>query len=281
MELRRKVEAFITEWHRPEGRIQVFLAPSTLFLCDDGLLTWSRDRAEELDLGIQIHISEIAGEVEDSLKEWNRTPVERLVDLGLLTPRLSAVHCVHVNNAEIDCMAKAGVTIVHCPKSNMKLADGIAPVVSMQKAGLRIGLGTDGCGSNDLLDMWEEMRAAVFLARVSTKQADALSAADVFRMATLDAAHTCRIEAGQIRVGCLADLAIVELKSAHLRPFHADRLLDMLVFCGRAGDVRDTIIAGEVVMRNRCITRLAEGDLLQEADVIEAALYADRSEFIF
>ena len=163
----------------------------------------------------------------------------------------------------------------------MKLADGIMQTVAMQKAGIPISLGTDGCASNDLLDMWEEMRAAVMLARVSCQDANALTPADVFRMATVDAARTCRIDAGDIEPGKLADMAVIELKNAHLRPFHGDDLLNMLVFCVRADDVRDTIINGDVVMRDRKVTTLDEPAILNEADAVEAPLYAGRSEYKF
>jgi 5-methylthioadenosine/S-adenosylhomocysteine deaminase len=129
--------------------------------------------------------------------------------------------------------------------------------------------------------MWEEMRAAVMLARVSCQDADALTPADAFRMATADAARTCRVDAGVIEPGKLADMAVVELKSAHLRPFHGGDLLNMLVFCGRADDVRDTIINGEVVMRDRKVTTLDEPAVLDEADAVEAPLYAGRSDYKF
>jgi 5-methylthioadenosine/S-adenosylhomocysteine deaminase len=280
-EMRRKTLGFVERHHHPDGLTTVFLAPSTLFLCDDPFLQWAGEQARAYDLGMQIHISEIAGEVEDSLKDYGLRPVEKLEQLGLLEPRLSAVHCCHLNDKEIDLLASSGATVVHCPKSNMKLADGIMQTVAMQKAGIPISLGTDGCASNDLLDMWEEMRAAVMLARVSCQDANALTPADVFRMATVDAARTCRIDAGDIEPGKLADMAVIELKNAHLRPFHGDDLLNMLVFCVRADDVRDTIINGDVVMRDRKVTTLDEPAILNEADAVEAPLYAGRSEYKF
>jgi 5-methylthioadenosine/S-adenosylhomocysteine deaminase len=280
-EMRRKTMAFVERHHHPDGLTTVFLAPSTLFLCDDPFLQWAGEQARANDLGMQIHISETAGEVEDSLKDYELRPVEKLEQLGLLEPRLSAVHCCHLTDREIDLIARSGATVVHCPKSNMKLADGIMRTADMQKAGIPISLGNDGCASNDLLDMWEEMRAAVMLARVSCQDADALTPADAFRMATDDAARTCRVDAGVIEPGKLADMAVVELKSAHLRPFHGGDLLNMLVFCGRADDVRDTIINGEVVMRDRKVTTLDEPAVLDEADAVEAPLYAGRSDYKF
>lgn len=278
-EARRKALEFVTTWHDPDGMTQVFLAPSTLFLCTDDLLEWTRDRAEELDLAIQIHISEIASEVEESIRDWGIRPVERLAKLGLLSSRLSAVHCVHIDAGEIAMLAEEDVRIVHCPKSNMKLADGAAPVTKMLNSGLKVGLGTDGCGSNDLLDMWEEMRAALMLARVTNNDASALTCRDVFRMATEHSAAAANIHAGRIEPGMLADLAIIELNGAHLRPFHPDHALETLIWCTRASDVRDTIINGQTVMRNRIVTTLNEEEILSRADKIEAPLYARRTAF--
>jgi 5-methylthioadenosine/S-adenosylhomocysteine deaminase len=277
--LRAKAVEFIEKWHQPDGLVQVCLTPSTVFICDDNLLIWTGEQAEKYNLGIQIHVSEIASEVQDTLDDRGMTPVELLDNLGILSPRLSAVHCVHVSESDIERLANSGGNVVHCPKSNMKLADGIAPIFEMKEAGIHLSIGTDGCASNDLLDMWEEMRAAVLLARVGSNNAGALSAKDAFRMATVEAARVCRVEAGEILPGRLADLAIVELSGAHLRPFHGDKLLDMLVFCTRAGDVRDTIINGEIVMRDREIKTINEHEILQEAEEIESLLYTRRGDF--
>lgn len=278
-ETRRKTLEFIQRWHDPAGLFQVFLAPSTPFLCNDDLLLWARERASDLDLGLQIHISETALEVSESLQEFGLTPVHRLDRLKLLGPRLSAVHCVHMDPSEIDMLAERGVRVVHCPKSNMKLADGAAPVAAMKEAGIPLALGTDGCASNDLLDMWEEMRAALMLARVTTGNPNALSGKDAFRMATVDSASACRIDAGQLDPGRLADLAIVDLGSAHLRPLHPDHFIETLVLCGKAADVRDTIIDGQVVMRQRRLTHCDEENLLREADQTAARLYERRVAF--
>ncbi len=127
--------------------------------------------------------------------------------------------------------------------------------------------------------MWEEMRAAILLARVSTGEPDALSAADVLRMATLEGARTCRVDAGRIEAGRLADMAIVDFGGAHMRPVHD--LINTLVFCTRADDVRDTIIDGQVVMRERQMVTVDEASLLLELEEVEAALYAGRENFHF
>jgi 5-methylthioadenosine/S-adenosylhomocysteine deaminase len=277
--MKRKTLEFVEEFHRPGDLTTVFLAPSTLFLCTEAFLKWAGDQSGRLDLGIQIHIAETVGEVDDLLKETGRRPVEQLEQLGLLEKRLSAVHCVHVNNREMELLAKSGTNVVHCPKSNMKLADGVAPVTAMRRLGVPVSVGTDGCASNDLLDMWEEMRTALLLARVTRHDAGALTPQDAFSMGTVEAARAARLEAGELQPGKLADVVLLELKGVHLQPLHAADLVNSLVFCGKAADVRDTIIHGQVVMRDRCITRLSESDLIAEAVEAEKELFHLRDEY--
>lgn len=278
-QLRDDVMQFINTWHQPSGRIQIALAPSAAFLCDDALLRWTADQAQANDLGVQIHVAETQDEVDDAMRERGFHPVEWLDEAGLVNSRLSAVHCIHIGPVEIEHLSRAGVQVVHCPKSNMKLADGVAPIHEMLEASIPVSLGSDGCASNDLLDMWEEMRSAVFLARVFTGKADALTAADAFRMATIEGARACRVNAGRIEAGRLADLAIVDLSRAHILPFHD--LINALVFCARADDVRDTIIDGQIVMRNREIISANESELLEEFEAIKDGLQANREKFKF
>jgi len=270
--LKQAALEYVARWHDPAGRITVSLGPSTPFLCSDGLLEWARDTAEAHDLGIHIHVSETAEEIENALREWEMRPVEWLESLGLLGERLGAVHCVHVNQAEIGLLARHGATVVHCPKSNMKLANGAMDWPALKEAGIEVALGNDGCASNDLLDMWEEMRAAVMLAAVTAGDPAAITPADVFRAATEGGAQACRVDAGTLDPGRLADVTIVDLSGTHLRPTHD--VLQTLVYCARAADVRDTIIDGRVVMRQRRILNVDEEALVEEADTVGQELYA-------
>ena len=270
--MKEEMVEFVATHHRPDGLTTVFAAPSTLFLCTDELLNWAGEIARKYDLGIQIHIAEIASEVDDMLAETGHTPVKHLEILGLLDSRLSAVHCVHLTDHDIELLAKSGALVVHCPKSNMKLSDGVAPVTKMRKEGITVAVGTDGCASNDILDMWEEMRAALLLARVSTGKPEEINPQDVFRSATTEAACVARLDAGELQPGKLADLAVVDLEAAHLQPFNERDPLNTLVFCARAEDVRDTIINGKIVMRNRQLTRIDEASLLLESQKIHAEL---------
>lgn len=273
--IRQSIQRLIEQEHEPRGRVQIALGPSTPFLCDENLLRWARDTAQAHNLGLHIHVSETAGEVENALREWGKRPVEYLESLGLLGERFSAVHCVHVNQAEIDLLAHHGATVVHCPKSNMKLADGAMDWPALKAAGVEVALANDGCASNDLLDMWEEMRAAAMLAAVTAGDPVAITPADVFRAATEGGARACRVNAGTLDPGRLADVTIVDLNGVHLRPVHD--ILQTLVYCARAADVRDTIIDGRVVMRRRQIVTVDEAALVEEADAVGQELF-DRAQ---
>lgn len=270
--LKQSALNYVERWHNPAGRITISLGPSAPFLCSDDLLAWARDTAEAHYLGIHIHVSETADEVEAALRDWGMRPLERLEALGLLSERVSAVHCVHVNEAEIELLARHGVTVVHCPKSNMKLADGAMSWPALKAAGVEVALGNDGCASNDLLDMWEEMRAAALLGSIAADNPAAITPADVFRAATEGGAQACRVDAGTLDPGRLADLVIVDLSAPHLRPIH--NILLTLVFCARAADVRDVIIDGQVVMRQRQVLTVDETALVAEADAVGRELYA-------
>ena len=131
------------DWHGVHPRLETVLAPSTPFLCSRELLLWARDRAAEIGIGLQIHLAETRYEVEQVQRETGLTPVAYAHDLGLLKPGTTAVHCVHVTDAEIDLLAESGATVVHCPKSNLKLGSGIAPVPKMLRRGAPISA---GCG---------------------------------------------------------------------------------------------------------------------------------------
>ena len=270
--LKQSTLGYVERWHDPDGRITISLGPSTPFLCSDELLGWVRCTARAYNLGIHIHVSETADEVIESLRDRQSRPVERLEGLGLLSGRLSAVHCIHVKDAEIALLARRGVVVVHCPKSNMKLADGIMPWPVLKVAGVPVALGNDGGASNDVLDLWEEMRAAVLLGSIGSGDPAAITPADVFCAATEGGARACRIDAGVLDPGRLADVAIVDLSGPHLRPVHD--ILGTLVYCTHAADVRDTVVDGQVVMRERHILTVDAAPLVAEADAVGRELYA-------
>ncbi len=183
----------------------------------------------------------------------------------------TAVHCVHVSDAEIDLLAESGATVVHCPKSNLKLGSGVAPVTRMLRRGVPIALATDGAASNDLLDMFEETRVAALLHKGVCEDPSASTARQAFRMATEGGARAAGIAAGTIDPGKLADLAILNLDRAHLMPSHDT--VNSLVYCAKASDVETTIIDGRVVMRDGVVLTLDEERTRREAAEFGSELY--------
>ena len=259
------------DWHGAHPRIETVLAPSTPFLCTQELLLWAADRAAELGIGLQIHLAETRYEVESVRQETGQTPVAYAHRLGLLRPGTTAVHCVHVTDAEIALLAESGATVVHCPKSNLKLGSGIAPVAKMLRRGAPIALAADGAASNDLLDMFEETRMAALLHKGVNQDPTAITGRQAFRMATEGGARAAGIEAGTIDPGKLADLAILNLDQPHLLPLHD--IVNALVYCGRASDVETTIIDGQVVMQRSEILTLDEEKVRHEAARFGGELY--------
>src|SRR5690606_34999526 len=163
------------------------------------------------DLLVHMHLHEAPREVEDAVRSSGVRPLERLRRLGLVNERLLAVHMTQLTSEEIALAAESGVTVVHCPESNLKLASGFCPVARLVRAGARVILGTDGAASNNDLDMLGEMRTAALLAKGVSGDAATLPAADALRMATLDAARALRIDhlVGSIEAGKRADLVAV------------------------------------------------------------------------
>ena len=153
--------------------------------------------AEQLDLPIHIHLHETRDEIRDSVKVHGVRPIERLHRLGLLGPNLIAVHMVYLDNGEIELLAQQGCTVAHCPSSNLKLGNGLAPIVPLLNAGVNVGIGTDGAASNNRLDMFEEMRFTALLAKGQSGGANMLPAWQALQMATLNGARALGLGATQ------------------------------------------------------------------------------------
>jgi len=200
--------------------------------------------ADQLDKRIQIHLHESNGEIDDALKATGKRPLRRLMDLGLVNSSLMAVHAVHVTDEEMTQLANAGVSVAHCPRSNLKLADGIARVQELIDAGVTVGLGTDGAASNNVLDMLGEMRAAALLAKCRADDASALPAAAALRMATLEGARTIGLadSIGSLEAGKWADLVCIDLLHLNSQPVYD--AISQLVYTVHPHQVRDVWIAG-------------------------------------
>ncbi len=202
--------------------------------------------AEQLRLGIHTHLHETHDEISQSEALYGVRPIQRLADLGLLGPNLVAAHGVHLLPHEIDVLAEYGCHVVHCPSSNLKLASGIAPVASLLRSGVNVGVGTDGAASNNRLDMFAEMRLAALLAKGVSGDPTALPAHQALEMVTINAARALGLndKIGSIEVGKQADLVAVKLSDLALSPCY-DPISHLVYACGRE-HVTHTWVAGEL-----------------------------------
>lgn len=248
--LRDEKVAYMKNWKdRTNGRIQLTAAPHAIYTADAGQLMLAANTARELGMKIHIHVSETATEVQNSIKEFGDTPVRYLEKLGFLGPDVIAAHVVHVDDEEIEILKKHGVTISHCPCSNMKLSSGAFRADAMVKAGAKVTIGTDGCSSNNNLDMREEMKFASFLAKVSSGDPELLPAQQVLDWATRNGAEAFGIDAGVIKEGKLADALLVRLDDPKMTPNH--NLISNWVYAADTSCIDTVICDGRIIMQGR------------------------------
>jgi 5-methylthioadenosine/S-adenosylhomocysteine deaminase len=247
--------------YRGEELLSFCLAPHAPYTVGDETLKRIGMLAEELDLPIHMHVHETAAEIAQGLEQHGMRPLERLRRLGIVGPRLIAVHAVHLEAAELDLLAREGSSVAHCPSSNLKLASGIAPVAAMRKRGINVGVGTDGAASNDRLDVLGEMRTAALLAKGASGDARALGAFEALRMATLDGARALGLDGriGSIAPGKSADLAAVELSALETLPCF-DPVSHLAYVAGRE-HVTHVWVDGKARVVGRTLAGIDEGDL--------------------
>jgi 5-methylthioadenosine/S-adenosylhomocysteine deaminase len=235
-----------------------FLGAHSPYNCPPDLLEAVRRVADDLRLGLGIHLAETQTEDQLVRQQHGRSPTEYLDAHGWLGPRTLAAHVVWPSESDVALLARRGTAVAHCPVSNAKLASGIAPVAGLRAAGIPVGLGTDSMLSNNRLDLFGEMKTAALLQRVSTGRADALTAADVFRMATIDGARAIGMgeHLGTLEPGKLADLVALELD--HPLGLTPVRALSDLVWATGPDAVRHVLVGGEWVVRDRAVVRVDE-----------------------
>lgn len=258
--------SFIQTWHKQAGgRITVQLGPHAPYTCPPDYLAKVMDLAAEYEVGIHIHLAETKHEVETCLKDYGKTPIKLMYDLGLFKHQVLAAHCVHLSDEEIDILAANKVGIAHNPGSNMKLASGVAPVALLLDKGVNVGLGTDGTASNNNLDMIEEIRLATLLQKVHTADPTVVPALQALEMATVLGAKALGLydQIGTLSPGKRADLIIFNLKAPHLTPKHD--LASLLAYASSAADIETVIIDGKIVMENRQLLTLDEEKIMWHA----------------
>ena len=229
--------------------VSTCLAPHAPYtVCDDSLAR-IRMLSDQLGVPVHMHVHETAHEVEEARRTLGMRPLARLQQLGLVNEWLLAVHMTQLSAAEIELCARAGVSVIHCPESNLKLASGFCPVEALRSAGVRLALGTDGAASNNDLDMFGEMRTAALLAKAVGADAAALPAAAVLRMATIDAARALRLDhrIGTIEPGKRADLVAVDLGELRTQPVYDP--ISQLVYAAGSHQVREVWLDGRRRLR--------------------------------
>lgn len=239
-------------WSDPTGGlVTLTVAPHAIYTVGPDLLVRCAETARELGLKLHIHLSETRQEVDDCKRDHGTTPVRYLDSLGFLGPDVVAAHVVHMDEEEAAILAERGVTISHCPCSNMKLASGIFPYKLLREAGCRITLGTDGDSSNNNLDMREEMKFAALLAKVSSGDPETMPAEEALEMASRNGAEAFGIDAGEIAEGREADALLVRLDDERMQPLH--NLVSNWVYSAGSSCIDTVICRGRVIMQNRTL----------------------------
>jgi 5-methylthioadenosine/S-adenosylhomocysteine deaminase len=231
--------------------VSVAVEPHAVYTCSPDLLNACNEIAEEFQVPMIIHLSESQDEIKQVKELYGTSPVLHLEKLGLLTPHLIADHCVVLADEEMDLLAERGVRVVHNPESNMKLASGVAPVPDLLARHIVVGLGTDGCASNNNLDMFAEMDTAAKLHKVHRLDPTVMDAKTVTQLAIKGGSRVLGLEkqVGSLEPGKKADLIGLDLERPHLTPLY--NIYSHLVYAASAADVTLTIINGRVVMRDR------------------------------
>ena len=252
---------FVERWQGRSDRIHAWFGPHALYSCDAGTFSVMSSHAARLGVGLHTHLAESRYEVRTISERTGLRPAEYLDRLiGPNHPVLVA-HAVHLTDAEIELVASHGWAVAHCPTSNMKLGNGIARVPAMLAAGATVGLGTDSVMTNNNLDLFEEMRQAALVQKVTLEDAGVMPCKEVFAMATAGSAAALGMsgQIGAIEVGRRADVVVVGLDACHMWPlFTGERnnLIEQLVYSAHATDVRTTIVDGEVLMEDGVVATI-------------------------
>jgi 5-methylthioadenosine/S-adenosylhomocysteine deaminase len=266
-----RIETFIAT-HSVSSLIHPTLFPHSVYTCSPDLLRRCRDIADRYGVPLIIHLAETKSEIDEVLRKYGRTPVNQMENLDLLSPSLIACHCVWLTESEMDLLARRGVKVVHNPESNMKLASGVAPIPELLARGVAVGLGTDGCASNNNLDLFQEMDSAAKLDKIFRLDPTVMPSNVVLEMATLGGAKVLGLEReiGSLEVGKKADIIILDLHRPHLQPIY--NIVSNLVYSAAGADVRDVIIDGKLVMQDRKLLTIDEEKVLQKVEEWEAKI---------
>lgn len=251
--------------YRNHPLIQIGFGPHAPYTVSDEPLKKVAIMSVETNMPVQIHLHETAFEVEEALKQGGKRPIQRLHELGLLTPQLQAVHMTQLTDEDIALLAETGTHVIHCPESNLKLASGFCPVAKLLQAGVNVALGTDGAASNNDLDLFGEMRTAALLAKGVSQNPSAVAAHTALEMATLNGARALGIDdvTGSLEAGKAADVIALDLNDIRCQPHY--HLESQLVYSTPSSQVTDVWVAGRQLVQNRALTTLDLEAILSRA----------------
>ncbi len=256
----KAVTKLIQKWKEYELVVPVMVAHSA-YTCSADLLKAVKKVADENGVRLHVHLAESAHEVEIISEAQQMLPIEYIDSLGLIDENLLAAHMVHLTDKEIEIVAKKGCHVLHCPESNMKLSSGFAPIAKYLESGINVALGTDGCASNNNLDMFREMSFAAKMQKGYSGDPVKVGCEDVLKMATINGAKALGVEdiTGSIELGKSADLIVVDFTAAHMRPVY--NYYSHLVYAASGGDVTHTMVAGKWLMKDRELLTIDEEEV--------------------
>ena len=260
------------EMFREESRLQFMHGPHAPYSCMADYLQKLTRSCRERGIGQTIHLSESQAEMDGMAKEHGTTPIRYVDGLGVFEVPVIAAHCVYATDEDIRVMAEKHVSVAICPKSNMKLGNGFAPAARFLAAGINVCLGTDGCGSNNSLNMFSEMNAAGLVYKGANRAAQCVDAGEVLKMATVNGAKAIGREGelGVIREGAIADLILVRLDEPQFMP--ANNIVSGLVYSAKGSEVDTVMVDGRVLMEHSRLTTIDEGKVYEEVRRITARL---------
>jgi len=266
-------QTLIDTW-KDDPLITIAVEPHSTYLCGPELLKNAFNLAQSFGLPLVIHLAESKSEVEQIKERYDRTPVEHLAELEVLAPNVLACHCVELTENDISLLQRFDVKVAHNAESNMKLASGVAPVPKLLNAGICVGLGTDGCASNNDLDLFLEMDTVAKLHKAKTLDPTAMDARTVLKMATSQSARALGLDQfiGSLEAGKKADLIVIDTNKPHLTPMYNP--VSHLVYAARGSDVTTSIINGTVVMEDRKFKSLDLKKVMDDVNKIAKEIMA-------
>lgn len=248
--IQKNVNLYNNFHNSADGRVKVWFGPHAPYTCPPEYLSKIVEAAVQCNTGLHVHLAETQDELRQIREGYDKTPAEYLRDLGVFELPTIAAHGVYLNDSDIAILKEHNVSVAHNPSSNLKLASGVADIPHYQKCGLNVAIGTDGCSSNNTLNMFKEMTICSFTQKVRAMDPTVLPAEEILKMATINGAKALHQEdeLGTLEVGKKADIILIDLNKPHFAPWNNS--VSDLVYSAQGSDVKTTIVNGKILMKN-------------------------------